>query len=89
MSKTKWHTRAIYLIVALVMTLGLLLVPAVPAQAELAYPPVEVEPVEGAVTPSLAVNVKGAAENFTASDVPVQWDILPGMELTAADIEIV
>lgn len=55
-----WYTRATYLIIALVMTLGLLLVPTQgPAQAN------DIDPDLFELEPSLALNVKGAVEKYT------------------------
>ena len=89
MSKTrKWHTKALYLVVALVLTLGLVL-PVAAVGGDDGYD-------DGYyVDPTLAVNVKGACEEFCAYNAsgvltaPDKWDILAGVKLTAADIELV
>jgi hypothetical protein len=57
--RINWHARAIYVIVALVMTLGLLLVPLTGSVLA------QIDPDLFDVEPSLALNVKGAIEKYT------------------------
>ncbi len=87
MSKTNWHTKAVYVIVALAFVLGMALVPQ-PTQAA--------ETPDGAldkvtIVPSpIAYDVKGACHEICLENVPkgatIEWWLEPGVELSPEDI---
>jgi hypothetical protein len=69
MSKSKWYTRALYAVVALAMTLGLMLAPAViVADEPVADDPVAFDQASGNysyIYPDIAKDVKGSPQKFT------------------------
>jgi len=84
MTKRKWHTKAIYAIVALAMTVGLLLAPAVVGAEEATATPY--------MEPTLGVDVKGSIQCFyirdlVAPDAVLEWTVLPGVNSPQVVIE--
>jgi len=83
MTKRKWHTKAFYAIVALAMTVGLLLAPAVVGAEEATVTPY--------MEPTLGVDVKGSDQCFHIRDLGgstvVKWTVLPGVNSPQVIIE--
>lgn len=83
MTKRKWHTKAIYAVVALAMTVGLLLAPAVVGAEEATATPY--------MEPTLGVDVKGSVQCFHIRDlgsgVVIKWSVLPGVNSPQVIIE--
>ena len=72
--RINWNTRAIYIIVALVMTLGLLLVPTTASVLS--------QTDSWTLEPSLALNVKGAVEKYEINYNGTAYNGTPAVNIT-------